>query len=86
MQRGIEKKYTERDNQQGERDSEPRNYTQPDPMNVSLEGKSVVVVMVSNRTESGILRVVGQYFLSLELPNKKTLIVSKSGIITVSVL
>jgi hypothetical protein len=92
MQRTNERKegYPQnRDNrrEEGHRDdSEPRNYRNPDPLNVNLEGKSVVIVLLTGRTESGILKAMGQYSLSLELPSKKMLIVNKAAILTVSVL
>ena len=67
-------------------DSTPRNYRNPDPLNCGLEGKSVVIVLLTGRTESGILKAMGQYSMSLELPTKKLLVVSKSAIVSVSVL
>ena len=49
-------------------------------------GKSVTVTLRSGRIESGILRGFGQYDISLELPNRKVLIVMKHAIDTVSVV
>ncbi len=63
----------------------PRNYTNPEPLNTSLIGKSLTISMVNNRTESGFLRSLGQYTLEIEQPNRKRLIISKSAIITVVV-
>ena len=67
-------------------ESGPRNYRQPDPLNCGLEGKSITLTMSNGRTESGILKVMGQYSIEIEFPSKKTLIVNKSAIITVSVI
>ena len=77
-----------RDNRETERHEEsgPRNYRQPDPLNCGLEGKSITLTMSNGRTESGILKVMGQYSIEIEFPSKKTLIVNKSAIITVSVI
>jgi len=63
-----------------------RNYTNPDPVNVSLEGKSVTISLVNGRIETGKMKVVGQYFLQMAMPNGKDLIVAKSAIVTVSVM
>ncbi len=76
-----------RDNKkQGERDSEPRNYTQPDPMNVSLQGKSLTVTLVNGRIESGVCKKMGQYFMELQGSNGKTMLVNKGQVMVVSVL
>jgi len=65
---------------------EPRNFRNPDPLNCSIEGKSVTVTLINGRIESGIIKVMGQFSLSLEMSNHKILIVNKSAIISVSVL
>ena len=76
-----------RDNKkQGERDIEPRNYTQPDPMNVSLQGKSLTVTLVNGRIESGVCKKMGQYFMELQGSNGKTMLVNKGQVMVVSVL
>ncbi len=67
-------------------ETEPRNFRNPDPLNCGLEGKSVTVSMVNGRIESGKLKVMGQFSLSLEGGNGRMLIINKSSIITVSVL
>ena len=67
-------------------DSETRNYSNPDPLNCGLEGKSVTVTLVNGRIESGKLVKAGQYFIELIGSNGRTLIVAKSAIVTVSVL
>ena len=64
----------------------PRNYDNPEPLNTSHKGKAVVIALVNGRSESGILKALGQYTLELELQNKKTLIINKSAILTVSIL
>ncbi|MHB8361179.1 MAG: hypothetical protein ACYDAO_00755 [Thermoplasmataceae archaeon] len=64
----------------------PRNFQNPDPLNCGLEGKSVTVTLVNGRIESGLLKVMGQFSISMELSNKKTLIINKSGIMVVTVL
>jgi sRNA-binding regulator protein Hfq len=63
----------------------PRNYRNPDPLNCGIEGKSATITMIDGRIESGIVKVMGQYSISMEAANKRILIVNKSAIITVSV-
>jgi len=65
---------------------EPRNYSNPDPMNCGLEGKSLTVTLVNGRIESGKLTKAGQYFLEMVGANGRPIIIAKSAIITVSVL
>jgi len=65
---------------------EPRNYTNPDPMNCGLVGKSLTVTLVNGRIESGKLTKAGQYFLEMTMTNGRPIIIAKSAIITVSVL
>lgn len=66
--------------------SEPRNYNNPEPLNTSHIGRSVTVTLVNGRIESGKLKALGAYMLSLEGSNGKELIVNKGAIVTVSVL
>jgi len=68
------------------RSGEPRNYSNPDPMNCGLEGKSLTVTLVNGRIESGKLMKAGQYFLEMAGSNGRSIIISKSAIVTVSVL
>jgi hypothetical protein len=68
------------------RSGEPRNYSNPDPMNCGLEGKSLTVTLVNGRIESGKLTKAGQYFLEMVGANGRPIIIAKSAIITVSVL
>ena len=79
-----------RDNRREERpqrdDSEPRNYAQPDPMNVSLQGRSLTVTLVNGRIESGVCKKMGQYFMELQGSNGKTMLVNKGQVMVVSVL
>ncbi len=80
---------TNRDN--GRKDSERkdnviRNYSNPEPLNVSHIGKPIVVTMINGRTESGKLIALGQYMISIELPNKRSLMIYKSAIVTISVM
>ena len=80
---------TNRDN--GRKDSERkdnviRNYSNPEPLNVSHIGKPIVVTLINGRTESGKLIVLGQYMISIELPNKRSLMIYKSAIVTISVM
>ena len=80
---------TNRDNRRKEsqkKDNIIKNYSNPEPLNVSLVGRPIVVTMINGRTESGKLVSLGQYMLSLELPNKRTLLIYKSAIITISVM
>jgi hypothetical protein len=63
-----------------------RNYSSPEPLNTSHIGKSVTVTMINNRVESGRLTALGAYMISMELSNKKELIINKGSIITVSIL
>jgi hypothetical protein len=63
-----------------------KNYTNPEPLNVSHVGKSITVTLINNRTEAGILRKLGQYTMEIELPSKRSMIINKSAIITVVIL
>ncbi len=67
-------------------EQEPRNFRNPDPLNCSLEGRAVTVSLLNGRIESGKVKVMGQYSMLLELPNKREMIINKSGILIVSVL
>ncbi len=69
-----------------EHDQEPRNFRNPDPLNCSLEGRIVTISLLNGRIESGKVKVMGQYSMLLELPNKKSLIINKSAVLLVSVL
>ena len=64
----------------------PKNYRNPYALNISLEGKNVVVSLANGRIESGSCSLVGQYFMAIKLVNGKSLIIAKSAIVTVSVL
>lgn len=75
----------EKHERQERQEDGPRNYGQPEPLNVGLVGRSVSIVMADGSIQAGILRAVGQYFISLEIANKRTLIVNKSGILTLAV-
>ena len=94
MQRTNERKegyLQNRDNRREERnhgkeDTGPRNYRNPDPLNCGLEGKTVTVTLINGRSESGTLKAMGQFFMSMELANRKLLIIGKASIVTVSVL
>ena len=70
----------------GNVDTGPRNYGNPEPLNTSHVGKSVTITLVNGRTESGKLKALGAYMLSIEGSNGKELIVNKGAIITVSVM
>ena len=63
----------------------PRNYSQPEPLNVGLVGKSVTIILANGSIQAGILRAVGQYFILLEIMKTRTLIINKSGILTLAV-
>ena len=67
-------------------DTGPRNYGNPEPLNTSHVGKSVTITLVNGRTESGKLKALGAYMLSLEGSNGRELIVNKGSIVTVSIL
>jgi sRNA-binding regulator protein Hfq len=69
-----------------EHDQEPRNFRNPDPLNCSLEGRIITVSLLNGRIESGKLKVMGQYSMLLELPNKRDMIINKSAVLLVSVL
>ena len=92
MQRTNERKegYPQnRDNRREEQrkeDSEPRNYRNPDPLNCSIEGKSMTVTLVNGRTESGTCMHMGAYFMEIKLPNGHAMIIAKSALVTVSIL
>ena len=76
----------EKNHDQGKGSEGPRNYSQPDPLNMSCIGKSVTVTLSNGRIESGILKTLGAYMLSLSGPNGKELIINKGSIVTVSIL
>ncbi len=61
---------------------EPRNYSQPDPMNVSLQGRSMTVLLLDGKAENGICMKMGQYFLELESQGK-TILINKGMILEV---
>ena len=63
-----------------------RNYNQPDPLNTSCIGKSVAVTLSNGRIESGKLKALGAYWLSIQGPNGKELILNKGQIMVVSIL
>jgi len=65
---------------------EPRNYSNPDPLNCGLEGRSMATTLINGRIETGTLRKAGQYFIEMTMTNGRPLIIAKSAIITVSVL
>ena len=64
----------------------PRNYANPEPLNTSHIGRTVAVTLVNGRTETGKLKSLGAYMLSVEMSNGKELIVNKGAIISVVVL
>ncbi len=64
----------------------PRNYGNPEPLNTSHLGKSVTITLVNGRIESGKLKALGAYMLSIDGSNGKELIINKGSIVTVSVL
>ena len=55
-------------------------------MNTSHIGKSVTITLVNGRIESGKLKALGAYMLSIDGNNGKELIINKGSIVTVSVL
>ena len=66
--------------------SGPRNYGNPEPLNTSHIGKTVTITLVNGRIESGKLKALGAYRLSIEDRNGRELIVNKGAIVTVSIL
>ncbi len=64
----------------------PRNYGNPEPLNTSHIGKSVTITLVNGRIESGKLKALGAYMLSIDGSNGKELIINKGSIVTVSIL
>ena len=64
----------------------PRNYGNPEPLNTSHIGRSVTITLVNGRIETGILKALGAYMLSIKGPTGKELIINKGSIITVSIL
>ena len=76
----------EKNHDQGKGSEGPRNYSNPEPLNTSHIGKSVTVTLVNGRIESGKLKALGAYMLSLSGPNGKELIINKGSIVTVSIL
>lgn len=68
------------------KDDNPRNYGNPEPLNTSHIGKSVTVTLVNGRIESGKLKALEAYMLSIDGSNDKELIINKGAIGTVSVM
>ena len=64
----------------------PRNYASLEPLNTSYIGRSVTITLSNGRIESGKLKVLGAYMLSIEDSNGKELIINKGAIVTVSIL
>ena len=64
----------------------PRNYGNPEPLNTSHIGRSVTITLVNGRIESGKLKALGAYMLSIDGSNGRELIINKGSIVTVSVL
>ena len=68
------------------KDEGPRNYANLKPLNTSYIGRSVTITLSNGRIESGKLKVLGAYMLSIEGSNGKELIINKGAIVTVSIL
>ena len=68
------------------KDEGPRNYANLEPLNTSYIGRSVTITLSNGRIESGKLKVLGAYMLSIEDSNGKELIINKGAIVTVSIL
>lgn len=64
----------------------PRNYSNPEPLNTSHIGRIVSITMVNGRTERGRLKSLGAYMLSVEMPDGKEKIVNKGAIISMAIL
>jgi hypothetical protein len=64
----------------------PLSFSNPEPLNTSHVGRSVTITLINGRIESGKLKVIGAYMLSIEGPNGKVLIINKGQIVTVSIL
>ena len=77
---------SEKNHDQGKGSEGPRNYSNPEPLNTSHIGKSVTITLVNGRIESGKLKALGAYMLSIDGSNGKELIINKGSIVTVSVL
>ena len=60
----------------------PRNYSQPDPMNVSLQGKNMTITLTNGKVESGICKRMGQYYMEIEREGK-TILINKGSIVEV---
>ncbi len=65
---------------------EPRNYENPDGLNVSIKGRIATIQLINNRIESGKITRLGQYFIEMTLPNGRPLIINKAAIVTVTVM
>lgn len=68
------------------KNSDSRNYSNPEPLNTSHIGKSVTITLVNGRIEAGTLKSLGAYMLSIVMPNGRELIIQKGAIVTVSIL
>lgn len=81
MQKGISRN--------GEHECKPQRnarYSVQDCLNSDQVGRSVALTMLNGRTETGKLVKVGQYDIEIEMPNRRSLIVFKHSIVTVSLL
>ena len=77
---------SEKNHDQGKGSEGPRNYNQPDALNTSHIGRSVTVTLSNGRIESGILKAVGAYWLSIKGPTGKELLLNKGQIMVVAII
>ena len=77
---------SEKNHDQGKGSEGPRNYNQPDALNTSHIGRSVTVTLSNGRIESGRLKAMGAYWLSIKGPNGKELLLNKGHIMVVAIL
>lgn len=85
----MENKKFEKQNERiatGKRSEAPRNYNQPDPLNTGCIGRSVTVTLSNGRIEAGKLTGLGAYWLSIQAPNGKELLLNKGAIMVVAIL
>jgi hypothetical protein len=77
--------YKSRDLEKKETMIEARNFSNPEPLNTSHIGRSLTVTLINGRIESGILRKLGAYMISLDCGNN-VIILNKVHIVKVVVL
>jgi hypothetical protein len=77
--------YKPRELEKKETVSEPRNFNNPEPLNTSHIGKMLEITMADRTEETGKLKALGAYMLSLDYGNN-VIILNKAYIVKVVIL